>query len=141
MSDIYVVYWSGTGNTEAMADAVKDGIEAAGGSAKVLEVSAVSAADLKDEPAFALGCPAMGDEELDSDMEALVAEVETFASGKKIGLFGSYEWNDGEWMRTWSARMEAAGADIVTGAGVTAYGAPDDEATAACRALGEALVK
>ena len=103
MDEIMVVYWSQTGNTEAMAQAVAQGIEEAGKKAKLAEVSAVSAADLKDAKAFALGCPAMGAEVIEEDeMEPFVAEVEGFASGKTIGLFGSYGWGDGQWMRDWS---------------------------------------
>ena len=140
MDEIMVVYWSQTGNTEAMAQAVAQGIEEAGKKAKLAEVSAVSAADLKDAKAFALGCPAMGAEVLEeSEMEPFVADVEGFASGKKIGLFGSYGWGDGQWMRDWEARMSGAGATIVGGEGVICQEAPDADAIEQCKALGKAL--
>lgn len=142
MKDIYVVYWSGTGNTEAMANAVAAGIESVGGKAVVTDVGSVKPEVLKDAACFALGCPAMGAEELEEgDMEPFVQEVEGFASGKKIGLFGSYDWGDGEWMRLWAERMETAGAAIVGGEGVIANNAPDDDALEACRKLGEELAK
>ena len=142
MKDIYVVYWSGTGNTEAMANAVAAGIESAGAKPVVTEVSSMKTDLLKDADCFALGCPAMGAEELDeTDMEPFVQEVEGFASGKQIGLFGSYDWGDGEWMRLWAERMEQAGAAVVGGEGVIANNAPDDDALEACRKLGEALAK
>ena len=141
MKEVYVVYWSGTGNTQAMAEAVGAGVEAAGGTAKVMDVSAANAADLKDAASFALGCPSMGAEELDPDMDTFVAEVEAFASGKTIGLFGSYDWGDGEWMRLWTERMEGAGATVVGGEGVIANLTPDDDALDACKKLGEALAK
>ena len=140
MSKISVVYWSQTGNTEAMAQAVAQGIEEAGKKAKLAEVSAVSAADLKNAKAFALGCPAMGAEVLEEDeMEPFVTEVEGFASGKQIGLFGSYGWGDGQWMRDWADRMSAAGATVVGGEGVICQEAPDDDAIAACEELGKKL--
>lgn len=102
MSEVYVIYWSGTGNTESMAQAVAEGIEGAGAKAVVLDVGSASADMLKDAKAFALGCPAMGAEQLEEgEMEPFVTEVEGFASGKTIGLFGSYDWGDGEWMREW----------------------------------------
>lgn len=108
-----VVYWSSTGNTERMAQMLGEELEKLGGSAKVQEVSSASPSDLEGEAVFALGCSAMGDEELDEgEMEPFVQEVEKFASGKKIGLFGSYDWGDGEWMRRWEARMKEAGADV-----------------------------
>ena len=105
MSKIIVAYWSQTGNTEAMANAVGEGIKAAGGEADVVPVSAVSVDELKAASSFALGCPAMGAEVLEeSEMEPFVEEVEGFAAGKKIALFGSYGWGDGQWMRDWEER-------------------------------------
>lgn len=137
---ISVVYWSGTGNTEAMANAVAEGIQAAGAEAKLLEVGAASADELAAEDAFALGCPSMGCEELEeSEMEPFVQELEGKVSGKKLLLFGSYGWGDGEWMRTWEERMKNAGAVLVGDAGVIANEAPDDEAVEACKAAGKAL--
>ena len=142
MEEIYVVYWSQTGNTKEMAEAVGEGITAAGKIAKVVEVGSVSADVLKDAAVFALGCPAMGAEVLEEEeMEPFVAEVEKFASGKKIALFGSYGWGDGEWMRDWEARMQNAGAELVGGAGVMCNEAPDADAVAACKALGTQLAQ
>lgn len=124
-----------------MANAVGEGIKAAGGEADVVPVSAVSVDELKAASSFALGCPAMGAEVLEeSEMEPFVEEVEGFAAGKKIALFGSYGWGDGQWMRDWEERMNAAGATVVNGEGVIAHEAPDDEALEACRSLGKALI-
>ncbi len=136
-----VVYWSQSGNTQAMAEAIGEGIKAAGQSAEVVNVSSVSADSLKGEAVFALGCPAMGAEQLDEEMDAFVAEVEGFATGKKIALFGSYGWGDGTWMRDWEDRMKAAGAAIVGGEGLIANEAPDDDAVAKCKALGQTMAK
>lgn len=141
MKDVYVVYWSSTGNTEAMANAVGEGITEAGGTAHVVEVSSADASNLKDATSFALGASAMGAEELDPDMDDFVTQVEGFAKGKTIGLFGSYDWGDGEWMRQWTDRMVAAGATVVNNEGVIANLAPDDDAVAACKALGAELAK
>lgn len=141
MSKVYVIYWSSTGNTQAMAEAIGEGITAAGGEAVVLDVASASADDLKTQAKFALGASAMGAEELDGEMDAFVSEVETFAAGKEIALFGSYDWGDGEWMRSWASRMESAGASIVGGEGLIANLTPDDDAVAACKALGAALAK
>lgn len=142
MEEIYVVYWSQTGNTKEMAEAVGEGITAAGKTAKVVEVGSVSADELKDKEVFALGCPAMGAEVLEEEeMEPFVAEVEKFATGKKIALFGSYGWGDGEWMRDWETRMQNAGAELVGGAGVMCNEAPDADAVEACKALGAQMVQ
>ena len=137
---ISIVYWSGTGNTEAMANALADGIREAGGEAALITVDSGSAAALAGEEVVALGCPSMGAEELEeSEMEPFVMEVESFAQGKQIGLFGSYGWGDGEWMRDWESRMGSAGAAIVGGEGVITQETPDEMALEACRNLGRAL--
>ena len=141
MSKVVVAYWSGTGNTEMMAAAVGEGINAAGGEAVVVAMEDCNAADLKDCDAFALGCPAMGAEELeDTVVEPFVSEVEGFVSGKKVALFGSYDWGDGEWMRIWTQRMEDAGAVIAGGEGLICNNEPDDEAKENCKKLGQDLV-
>ncbi len=112
MDKIYVVFWTQSGNTQAMAQAVAEGITAAGKTPELVFVSEISADALKDEASFALGCPAMGAEVLEeSEMEPFVMAVETFAKGKKIALFGSYGWGDGQWMRDWTERMQSAGAE------------------------------
>jgi flavodoxin short chain len=140
MDKIIIAYWSQTGNTQAMAEAIGKGIEEAGKQAEVLEISKVSVEALKTAAVFALGCPAMGAEELEEDeMEPFVNEVEKFATGKKIGLFGSYDWGDGQWMRDWEERMTGAGAVLVGGEGIIANNAPDGTAVEACRELGKAL--
>lgn len=140
MSKVSVVYWTQTGNTQTMAEAIGRGIEAAGKEADVVEVSAADLDALKAAPAFAIGCPAMGDEELeDSEVEPFVSEVEGFCSGKTLLLFGSYGWGDGEWMRKWVERMQNAGATILGGEGLMANEAPDDDAIAKCEAAGKEL--
>jgi len=140
MDKVYVVYWSMTGNTEAMAQAVAEGVEAAGKEAVLRSVSEVSAAELSGQAGFALGCPAMGDEVLEEgEFEPFVSELEGSLSGKKVGLFGSYGWGDGQWMRDWAERMEKVGAEVVGGEGVICNEAPDDSAVADCQELGKAL--
>ncbi len=141
MSKVTIVFWSGTGNTETMANMVADGIKVAGGEAEVLEMENITPANLADKAVFALGSPSMGDEELeDTIVEPFISELEKSVSGKKIALFGSYGWGDGEWMRNWVDRMKAAGAEIIGGEGVIANEDPDDEAREACENLGKAMV-
>ena len=140
MSNIQVVFWSQSGNTEAMANAVADGIRKAGKEADVVFVSEASIDELKSAKVFALGCPAMGAEVLEEgEMEPFVSDLEMSVSGKTIGLFGSYGWGDGQWMRDWVDRMTSAGATVVDGEGVICMGAPDADATAQCEALGARL--
>ena len=136
---ISVVYWSGTGNTQAMAEAVAEGIREAGADAAVMEVSEADAGVLSGEESFALGCPSMGAEQLEEgEFEPMFSACEAKLAGQKLGLFGSYGWGDGEWMRTWEATCREDGANLVS-EGVICNEAPDGEAEAACQALGKAL--
>lgn len=138
MSKVAVIYWSGTGNTKNMAEAVLNGAKSANADAELYIVSDISVADAANYDAIALGCPAMGAEELEeSEFAPFFDALESSLSGKKIGLFGSYGWGDGEWMRNWEERAKSAGANVV--AAVIANEAPDDEAVKNCEELGKAL--
>ena len=140
MSKITIVYWSQTGNTEAMANAIGEGIKDSGKEAEIVEVTNVSVVDLKEANVIALGCPAMGDEVLEeSDMEPFVTGFEKYADGKQIALFGSYGWGDGQWMREWEERMISAGATIVGGEGIICQDTPDDTTLNICKNLGKQL--
>ena len=137
---IKVIYWSQTGNTEAMANAVAEGVKAAGKEVEVLQVSAVSVGDIANDNCLALGCPAMGAEQLEeSEFEPFLASIEGVLSGKKVALFGSWGWGNGEYMREFESRITNAGATIVNGAGVTCQEAPDGTALTECQELGKAL--
>lgn len=139
MSKVAVVFWSGTGNTEAMADAVAFGARGAGASVDVLGPSDFDASKVAAYDGIAFGCPAMGAEVLEEDeFEPMFQDVKGALSGKAIALFGSYGWGDGEWMRNWEDDCKAAGANLVVDS-VMANEAPDDDAIAACKALGAAL--
>ncbi|MED9969575.1 MAG: flavodoxin [Ruminococcus sp.] len=140
MSKVAIVFWSGTGNTEAMADAVKCGAQEAGAEVSVLAASDFSADMVADFDAIAFGCPAMGDEVLEEDeFRPMFDAVLPSLSGKKVALFGSYGWGDGQWMRDWQESCQNAGVPLACEC-VIANDAPDDEAVAACNNLGAALV-
>ena len=139
MEKIYVIYWSMSGNTQAMAEAIAKGINDSGKEAVVQYVSEASVSELQDAKVFALGCPAMGAEVLEEgEMEPFVSEVEGIAAGKKIALFGSYGWGDGEWMRSWEDRCKSDGAVLACDS-VICNEAPDELAQDECKALGAAL--
>ena len=136
---IAIVYYSSTGNTEQMADAVAEGVKSAGGEADVISVSDASAGIVNDYDAFAFGCPAMGAEVLEEgEFDPFFTEIEASLSGKKAGLFGSYGWGDGEWMRNWEDRCREDGIALVSDS-VICMEAPDYAALEECRALGRAL--
>ncbi len=139
MSKVAVVYWSGTGNTETMAGFVESGAKAAGAEVTVYTASEFTPELLTQFDAVAFGCPSMGAEQLEeSEFEPMFASCEAGLSGKRIALFGSYGWGDGEWMRTWEETCKNDGAVLVCDS-VICCEAPDDAAEAACKALGEAL--
>ena len=139
MSKVAIVYWSGTGNTKIMADAVLEGAKEKGADVTVFGPADFNAGKASEFDAIAFGCPAMGAEVLEeSEYEPMFASVEASLKGKRIGLFGSYGWGDGQWMRDWEERCCSAGAVIAVDS-VMANNAPDDEALDACRALGAGL--
>ena len=141
MSKVAVVYWSGTGNTEAMANAVAEGAKAAGAEASVIAAADFDAAQAAGFDAVAFGCPAMGSEELeDSEFLPMFEGVKSAVASKGVALFGSYGWGDGEWMRTWESDCDAAGISRDCES-VICCDAPDDDALTACKALGAALAK
>ena len=131
-----VIYWSGTGNTEAMAKAVAEGAGA--------ELFSVSdfAGSVEEYDAIAFGCPAMGAEVLEEDeFEPFFTAIESKLSGKKIALFGSYGWGDGEWMRNWEERVQGGGAVLIGGEGLIANEMPSDDDLEKCKALGKSLAE
>ena len=140
MKKITVIYWSGTGNTEAMAEAVAAGAGSEGVEVTVVPVSEAAKADLISADAVALGCPAMGDEVLEEgEMEPFVSTLEQAGlHGKPLALFGSYDWGDGQWMRDWAERMKACGAQLVN-EGLIVKNNPDEMALDKCKKLGAEL--
>lgn len=142
MSEVKIVFWSGTGNTAAMAQLLAQGVEEAGGTAALIPVSEADAGALKAEKAFALGCPSMGAEQLEEmEMEPFMCELENGIAGKQIALFGSYGWGNQEWMRDWESRVASAGATVVNGEGIAVLGAPDAETEELLKSAGRALAR
>jgi flavodoxin short chain len=137
---VVIAYWSGTGNTEAMAESVAKGVRDAGGEAVLKPVSAASSDLVKGADALAFGCPAMGDEVLEeSEMEPFIASLSSSeVGGKALGLFGSYDWGDGLWMRNWAERMKGLGANLA-GEGIINQLEPNEEALGKCYELGKSL--
>ena len=140
MSKVAVIYWTGTGNTGAMAEAVAEGARSAGAEVSLLPVADTSAAEAAAYDHLALGCPAMGAEVLEEgEFEPFFEALSASLSGKRVALFGSYGWGDGQWMRDWYDRAAAAGAVLQGSEGLICNEAPDEDALASCRALGRAL--
>ncbi|MGO5093829.1 flavodoxin [Clostridium sporogenes] len=138
MAKVNIIYWSGTGNTEKMAEAIKEGLASA--EVKLLSVSDATTKDVEEAEVVVLGCPSMGDEVLEEgEMEPFVDSISNAVKGKKVALFGSYGWGDGQWMRDWEERMESYGAELKTD-GLIHQGEPDDSTLEECKAFAQKLV-
>ena len=141
MAKVAVVFWSGSGNTEAMANAVMEGVAKGGAEAELIRVGDFSADRIADYDGILMGCPACGTEELDEgEFEPFFVEAENHLKDVKVGMFGSYGWGGGAFMDPWTERVNAAGGAMVAD-GVTCELEPDDDALERCRALGAAMAK
>ncbi|MDR2258403.1 MAG: flavodoxin [Treponema sp.] len=140
MKKVLIVYWSGTGNTQAMAESIAKGTGDGGGEAVLKPVGSATADLVKEADALAFGCPAMGAEVLEeSEMEPFIASLNSAeVGGKPLGLFGSYDWGDGQWMRDWADRMKGLGAQL-DGEGLITQLEPSEESLIKCYELGKRL--
>ena len=137
MSKVAVVFWSATGNTETMANCVAEGANGT-----IVPCSEMNAAKLAEFDAVAFGCPAMGAEQLEeSEFEPMFAGLEGSLNGKKVALFGSYDWGDGQWMRDWAQRTDSAGANVYQDEGLILHLTPDEEGLEQCRTFGAGFAK
>ncbi|WP_251860579.1 flavodoxin [Clostridium sp. Marseille-Q2269] len=139
MAKVNIIYWSGTGNTERMAEAIKGGLESEA-EVKLLSVSDATTKDVEEAEVLILGCPSMGDEVLEEgEMEPFVDSIRNIVKGKKVGLFGSYGWGDGQWMRDWEERMESYDAEIKVES-LIHQGEPDDSTLEECKNFAKKLI-
>lgn len=139
MNRIAIVYWSGKGATEKMAEYVKTGIEAVGCVPDIYFASDFNAGLMSKYDKIAFGCPAMGNEELEpSEFEPMFNEIEPFLAGKKIVLFGSYGWGEGQWMKEWEIQAYNDGA-LLMDYGLIVQDEPDEEDRIECENLGTTL--
>lgn len=139
MTKVAVVYWTGTGNTETMANAVVEGVKSTGAEVELFFSDDFNASMMNDYDSIGFGCPAMGDEVLEEmSFEPMFTDCEADLKNRKIAIFGSYEWNNGEWMEDWENRCNDASANLIYPP-LPAYDDPDEEALNKCRELGVAL--
>lgn len=137
MGKMAVIYWTQTGNTKAMAETIAAAAKGAGADVDLFEVSDITPGDAASYEKLALGCPAMGAEVLEEgEFEPFFTELEPSLSGKKVALFGSYGWGEGQWMHDWQERSVADGVQLFRGEGLMVQEIPDDAGLDACRAFG-----
>jgi flavodoxin I len=141
MADVLLVYWSGTGNTEMMAEKIKEGLENNQVVVEMATVDEVDPSDVSNYDKILLGCPSMGEDELeDTEFEPFFEEISSLISGKHVGLFGSYGWGEGEWMKLWENRIKKTGANLFL-EGLKVNYTPTEEDDELCVAFGEAFAK
>lgn len=139
MSKVSIIYWSGTGNTKIMAELIAEGVRSEGADATLKEVGEATVLDVEQSEVVALGCPSMGDEILEeSEMEPFIEDIKQSIKNKKVVLFGSYGWGDGQWMRAWEERMFSYGAQIYSDCLIANY-EPDEEKKEECIELGKKI--
>lgn len=131
-----IIYASTTGNTEAMANAVLEGARASGAEVYFSTADSADEGEVASSDAVFLGSPAMGDEVLEDSMEEFYGKIEPSLAGKKVAVFGSYDWGDGQWLRDWTQRLSGAGADVVDAEGLKCQLTPDESGLEECRKLG-----
>ena len=140
MATMKIIYWSASGNTEAMANAIAEGARGVGAAVELRQVSETGPDEALQCDLLALGCPAMGDEVLEEgEFDPFFTELEPRLTGKKVVLFGSYGWGDGQWMRDWQDRVNQAGAVLFNGEGLIINDTPDETGTEQCRSFGAAF--
>ena len=141
MNKVCVVYWSGTGNTEEMAEMVCDGVCESGGECSIVQVQDFFEELISEYDAFAFGCPSMGDECLEeTEFEPVFSQIEEKLCGKRIALFGSYGWGMGEWMKKWEKRCLAAGA-VLACESVICENEPDEQTSKELKCMATALLE
>ncbi len=139
--EIIIVYWSGTGNTEIMAKAIKKGIEEKRGSVSLRKVEETQFSDVEEADAIVFGSPSMGQEKLAEEMEDFICQIEKVRiSDKIVGAFGSYDWGDGEWMRDFGERLKNDGFDVI-GNGLIIKLIPDEGALKKCQEYGKMILE
>ena len=137
MKKMAIIYWSGTGNTQAMAEAIAEGAKSGGDSVELFEVEQFDNGTLAQYDGLLFGCPAMGDEVLEEGcFEPFFTELEPLIKDKPVALFGSYGWGGGAWMQDWAERTRKDGAKLFDD-GLAIENAPDADGIAACQKLGK----
>ena len=119
MSKMAVIYWSMTGNTQAMAEAIADGAREAGAQADLFSVDQVTVDQALEYDKLALGCPAMGAEVLEeAEFEPFFTALEGRLGGKRVALFGSKGEQEGEELRYLRDRVVWASDEAEEGVGL-----------------------
>lgn len=138
MKKVRIIYWSGTGNTELMAESIAKGAQGEGISVEAVSVDDATQETVNEATHVVLGCPSMGAEVLEETAYEPFIDTTDF-TGKKVALFGSYDWGDGEWMRNWEERMENEKSASLIAKSLILHLTPDADGLTQCEALGKTV--
>ncbi len=137
---VAVVYASTTGNTEAMANAISESVKAAGSEVIFSTADSANKDDVLSSDVILLGSPAMGDEVLEDSVEEFYTGIEGSLNGKKVAIFGSYDWGDGQWLRDWTDRLNNAGA-VSVAEPLMVHLTPEEADIEQCKAWAASAIK
>ena len=137
---VAVIYASTTGNTEAMANAINEAVTASGATVVFGTADSANKDEVLSSDVILLGSPAMGDEVLEDSVEDFYNSIEGSLSGKKVALFGSYDWGDGQWLRDWEDRIKNAGATLTTES-LKVHLTPEDADVTTCKEWANVAIK
>lgn len=141
MSKVSVIYWSNGGNVEVLANTIADELNDLGAEVLIKHVSNAKIEDVTESDAIALGSPSMSNNRIEQcDMEPFVKQLKlTPNEGKKLILFGSYGWDNGEFMVDWVERMKDYGFEVIGSLAVNE--SPSDDEINSAKDLAKQLVK
>lgn len=141
MKKICIIYWSNGGNVEVLANTIAESAKKTGAEVTIKHVADAKVSDVVESDAVALGSPSMDNNRIEQkEMEPFVNEFKLLPNnGKKLVLFGSYGWDDGEFIEEWSLRMKDYGFDIIGKLAVNE--SPDDKDLQMAKELGKKLVE
>ena len=137
---VAVIYASTTGNTEAMANAVSEAVKGTGAEVIFGKTDSSDKSEVTGCDVILLGSPAMGAEVLEDSMETFFSGIVGSISSKKVGLFGSYDWGGGQWIRDWNDRVTNAGA-VSAAEPLMVHVTPEDADIEKCKAWAASAVK
>lgn len=115
MKKISIIYWSNGGNVEVLANTMADELEQAGVNVCIKHVSDADVSDVIEADAVAFGSPSMDNNRIEQqEMEPFINEFKLLPiNGKKAVLFGSYGWDDGQFIKNWVVRMKDYGFNVL----------------------------
>lgn len=141
MKKVSIIYWSNGGNVEVLANTIAESAKMHGAVVTIKHVQDATIEDVTTADAVAFGSPSMDNNRIEQhEMEPFIKEFKLLPNNnKKVVLFGSYGWDDGQFMKDWVVRMKDYQFDVI--ANIAVKESPSDEELEIARKFGEELTK